>query len=86
MSESTSQETNELIVTFKRGITEDIARVAVRAAGGTVRRRMRTDFPADVVLLVRTAGKVGGLETKMKSMPSVVATEVNQGGFGVRGE
>jgi hypothetical protein len=86
MTESGSQDTNELIVTFKRGISEDIARAAVKAAGGTVRRRMRTDFPQDIVLLVRASGKVAELETKMKSMPSVVSTEINQGGFGVRGE
>jgi hypothetical protein len=84
MAEANSQDTNELIVTFKRGISEDIARAAVKAAGGTVRRRMRTDFPQDIVLLVRAPGKVSELESKMKAMPSVVATEINQGGFGAR--
>jgi hypothetical protein len=75
----------ELIVTFRRGVSEDIARAAVKGAGGTVRRRMRTDYPNEVQLLVRAQpGGLSALETKMKSLPSVVTTEVNQGGFGVR--
>lgn len=84
MSENNT-ETNELIVTFKRGMSEDIARAAVKGAGATVRRRMRTDFPSEVMLLVKVdASKVAETEAKLKSLPSVVATEPNKGGFGVR--
>lgn len=80
-----TEETEELIVTFRRGVSEDIARAAVKGAGGTVRRRMRTDYPNEVQLLVRAQpGALAELETRMKALPSVVSTEVNQGGFGVR--
>jgi hypothetical protein len=83
MAEST--ETNEIMVRFRVGVSEDIARAAVKSAGGTVRRRMRTDTANEVLLLVKVdAGKMGELEQKMKSLPSVVSTEPNQGGFGVR--
>ncbi|MCK6549955.1 hypothetical protein L6R52_29245 [Myxococcota bacterium] len=77
--------TNELIVRFKSGISEDVARAAVARAGATVRRRMRTDFPNEVMLLVRTgAGKLEEVDQKMKAMPSVISTEVNQGGFSAK--
>src|SRR5438045_1857364 len=49
------EQTEELIVTFRRGISEDIARAAVKGAGGNVRRRMRTDYPNEVQLLVRAS-------------------------------
>ena len=75
----------ELIVTFKRGISEDIARAAVKGAGGSVRRRMRSDNPADLMLLVKVeSGSLEEVDKKMKAYPSVLTTEVNQGGFGVK--
>jgi hypothetical protein len=75
----------ELIVTFRRGVSEDIARAAVKGAGGSVRRRMRTDYPNEVQLLVRAQpGTLKDLDAKVKALPSVVSTEINQGGFGVR--
>lgn len=78
-------ETNELMVRFKTGVTEDIARAAVKRAGATVRRRMRTDFPAEVLLLVRVpAGTMTETEAKLKGYPVVVSTEVNEDGFGTR--
>src|SRR5262249_34446203 len=81
----TEGQVEELIITFRRGISEDIARAAVKSAGGNVRRRMRTDYPNEVQLLVRSQpGGLKELEAKVKSLPSVVSTEVNQGGFGVR--
>ncbi len=78
-------DTKELIVTFKRGISEDIARAAVKGAGGSVRRRMRSDNPSDLLLLVKVEhGTLEDLDKKMKAYPTVLTTEVNQGGFGVR--
>lgn len=75
----------ELMVTFKRGVSEDIARAAIRGAGAAVRRRMRTDFPNEVMLLVKIdPAKMGELEARLKALPSVSSTELNQGGFGVR--
>jgi hypothetical protein len=83
MTETT--EIHELMVRFRMGVSEDIARAAVRSAGATVRRRMRTDFPNEVLLLVKVEpGKMGEVEERMKALPSVVSTEQNQGGFGVR--
>jgi hypothetical protein len=83
--EGQGQGQEELIVTFRRGISEDIARAAVKGAGGSVRRRMRTDYPNEVQLLVRAQpGGLQALETKMKALPSVMTTEINQGGFSIR--
>lgn len=78
-------ETGELIIKFKRGVTEDDARSAVTAASGTVRRRMRTDGPDEVMLLVRVKdGGLDALESAMKSNAQVELTERNQGGFVLR--
>jgi hypothetical protein len=81
----TNTPTNELIVRFKNGISEDVARAAVTRVGGTVRRRMRTDFPKEVMLLVRVGGgKLEEADQKLKAMPSVLSTEVNQGDFSAK--
>ncbi len=78
-------ETGELIIKFKRGVTEDDARDAATAAGGTVRRRMRTDGPDEVMLLVRVKdGGLDALEASMKANTQVELTERNQGGFVLR--
>ena len=78
-------DTKEFIVKFKLGVSEDIARAAIKGAGATVRRRMRTDFPNEVMLLVRVdSGSATDMEAKIKSYPSVVSTEVNQDDYGVR--
>jgi hypothetical protein len=77
-------EVKELIVKFKHGISEAVARAAVKGAGASVRRRMRTDTPNEVMLLVKFDGEIKDVEAKFKSYPSVLSTEVNQDGFGVR--
>lgn len=77
-------ETGELIVGFVKGVDEDAARAAVEAAGGKVRRRMRTDGPDEVMLLVKAPEGLDALEAAMKSNSDVASTERNQGGFGVR--
>ena len=75
----------ELIVKFKHRISEAVARAAVKGAGASVRRRMRTDTPNEVMLLVKVdSGSVEDAEAKFKSYPSVLSTEVNQDGFGIR--
>ena len=43
----------ELIVAFQRGTTENQARASVEGCGAQIRRRMRTDHPDQVTLLVR---------------------------------
>lgn len=77
-------EVKELIVKFKSGITEAVARAAVKGAGASVRRRMRTDTPNEVMLLVKFDGDAKAVEAKFKSYPSVLSTEVNQDGFSAR--
>ncbi len=71
----------ELIVKFKRGVSEDKARAAVTGAGGSVRRRMRTDDATEVMLLVKVSGSVEEIDAKIKKYPTVLSTEVNQDGF-----
>jgi hypothetical protein len=77
-------DTKEIIVKFKHGISEAVARAAVSGAGATVRRRMRTDTPNEVMLLVKVDGEVGAVEAKLKKYPSVLSTEINSGDYGVR--
>lgn len=78
-------DTNELIVRFKRGVTEDDARARVTRAGGKVRRRMRTDHADEVMLLVRVeGGEIADLEARIRKDATVDFTEVNQSGFGPR--
>lgn len=78
-------DSKELIVRFKQGVPENIARAAATSAGATVRRRMRTDFPNEVMLLVRAdASSLAAVEAKLKAYPSVLTTEPNGEGFGVR--
>ena len=77
-------EIKELIVKFKHGISEAVARAAVKGAGATVRRRMRTDTPNEVQLLVKFDGDAKDVEAKFKAYPSVLSTEINQDGFSVR--
>lgn len=74
-------ETGELIVAFTAGVDEDTARAAVEAAGGKVRRRMRTDGPDEVMLLVKAPEGLDALEAAMQGHPKVARTERNQGGF-----
>ena len=71
----------ELIVKFRRGVTEDGAREAVLQAGGQVRRRMRGDRDDEVTLLVRADG--GAIERTLSRHPDVTHTEPNHDGFGI---
>ncbi len=78
-------EVDELIIKFNSGVSEDDAQAAVKAAGATVRRKMRTDEPEEIMLLVRVAH--GGMEAVEKAMAddeNVEMTERNQDGFSVR--
>lgn len=74
-------EVKELIVKFKRGVSEDKARAAITGAGASVRRRMRTDDASEVMLLVKVSGSVSDADAKIKKYPTVLSTEVNQDGF-----
>ena len=78
-------ETGELMVMFRAGVTEDAARAVVAAAGATVRRRMRTDGPDEVLLLVKVpTGQLSAVESGLGSHPDVLSTERNHGGFSIR--
>lgn len=77
---------SELIVEFHRGVSEDAARQAISAAGGTVRRKMRTDSPAEVTLLVYAPeGELAEFEAKLRASGDVLRTERNAGGFHIAG-
>lgn len=73
-------EVQELMVKFKRGVSEDAARRTCEGAGGTVRRRMRTDRPDEVMLLVRVQD-VEASAQKLRGHPDVELTEANHGGY-----
>lgn len=75
-------DTGELIVGFKRGITEDAARAAVEAAGGAVRRRMRTDHEDEVMLLVKAADPAA-LQKTMDASSDVKHTEINRADYSI---
>jgi hypothetical protein len=74
------RDTNELIVGFRRGVSEDSARSAVEGAGGKVRRRMRTDHDDEVMLLVKTKDPAA-LQKSMQAHADVTHTEINSGDF-----
>ena len=77
-------DTGELIVTFRAGVSEDAAKKQVEGAGATVRRRMRTDSPDEVMLLVRVpGGQMDAVESAMRASSDVASTERNQGGFSI---
>lgn len=78
-------ETGQLMVEFVAGVDEDTARAAVEAAGGKVRRRMRTDGPGEVMLLVKAPGGLDALEAAMKAHPKVARTERDQDGYSISG-
>ena len=75
-------ETGELIVRFKKGVSEDDARAAITKTGASVRRRMRYDTDDEVMLLVRQGSeKLKDLESKLKANASVTFLELNRGDF-----
>ena len=74
-------ESQELIVRFKKGVSEDDAKKIAEGASAKVRRRMRGDSPDEVTLLLRIAGNVSDVESELKKNSSVIYTEQNTGGF-----
>jgi hypothetical protein len=73
-------ETNELMVRFRRGVTEDAARKIAEASGGVVRRKMRTDRPDEIMLLVRVED-LKKVDSALKTHADVEGTEANHGGY-----
>jgi hypothetical protein len=69
----------EWIVEFVAGIDEPAARAMVAAAGGQVRRRMRSDGP--LTLLARGAPPVAAA---LGARPEVARVEANGGGYHTR--
>lgn len=73
----------ELIVKFRRGVSEDDARTAAEQAGGKVRRRMRSDHDDEVMLLLRVDGDLSRVKSALDDRDDVEMTEENKGGYGV---
>lgn len=67
----------ELIVDFRPGTTEDDARAVVSRCGGSTRRRMRSDDPALVRLLVKVE------DASIARDPAVARVEKNEPNYGV---
>jgi len=77
-------DTIELMVQFERGFAEDEARTLMQAAGGTIRRRMRTDHEDQVMLLVKIPReKADVVEQDLGKHPSVALVERNAGGYSI---
>lgn len=77
-------DTIELMVQFERGFAESEARTLMGAAGGTIRRRMRTDHDDQVMLLVKIPrDRIDAVETDLGKHPNVTLVERNQGGYGI---
>ena len=71
-------ETIELMVRFERGFEESEARTLMNAAGGTIRRRMRTDHEDEVMLLVKLPrDRVDVVEQDLDKHPKVTLVERN---------
>lgn len=80
--EALPSETIELMVKFERGFSEGDARTLMSAAGGTIRRRMRTDHEDEVMLLVKIPrGQAKVVESDLGRHPKVTLVERNAGGF-----
>lgn len=72
----------ELIVRFTAGITAEAAEQTVADLGGSVRRRMRTDGPDQVQLLVKVPQADLDARTKQfEARPEVDWVEVNSDGY-----
>ena len=77
-------ETIEIMVKFERGFSEENARTLMGAAGGSIRRRMRTDHEDEVMLLVKLPrDRIDAVESDLKLHPNVTLVERNAGGFGI---
>lgn len=71
-------ETVELMVKFKRGIPEEDARTMMSAAGGKIRRKMRTDHADEIQLLVQfPRSRADELEDQFKQLPQITLVERN---------
>lgn len=74
----------ELMVKFERGFEEEEAKALMQAAGGQIRRRMRTNHEDEVMLLVKlSAERIEAIEADLKKHPKVTLVERNQGGYGI---
>ncbi len=73
----------ELIVEFKRGTPESTARAGILGVGATVRRRMKTDSPDLVTLLVRL-GSGADTKARISGLASVQRVEDNDGSYEAR--
>jgi hypothetical protein len=77
-------DTIELMVQFERGFEESEARTLMEAAGGTIRRRMRTDHEDQVQLLVKLPrDRLEVIEQDLDKHPKVTLVERNEGGYGI---
>ena len=77
--------TAELIIQFHRGVDESAATGVVEGLGGTTRRRMRSDHPDQIMLLVKvSADDVERRAQEAARNPYVAMVEVNKDGFSVR--
>lgn len=75
-------ETVELMVQFERGFPEDDARTLMTAAGGAIRRRMRTDHQDQVMLLVKLPhDRIDVIERDLKKHPQVTLVERNSSDY-----
>lgn len=82
--EALPSETIELMVQFERGFDENDARTLMGAAGGTIRRRMRTDHEDQVMLLVKIPrDRAEVVEGDLGKHPKVTLVERNADGFGI---
>ncbi|MBK6688177.1 MAG: hypothetical protein IPG45_27125 [Deltaproteobacteria bacterium] len=70
----------ELMVKFRRGVEESAARQIAEAAGATIRRRMRTDRPDEVMLLLRVKD-LEATDQKLRGHADVELIEANHGGY-----
>ncbi len=73
--------TQEIMVGFRAGLSEDAARKVAESFGVKVRRRMRTDSDEEVMLLVRVSGDSAQTKAKLDKHGDVTYTELNEGGF-----
>lgn len=75
---------DELIVEFRRGVSEDDAKRVISHAGAKVRRRMRSDHEDQVMLLIKLdSTNLEAVEKKLSGHKDVVHTERNNAGYGI---
>lgn len=80
--EALPSDTIELMVQFERGFAENEARTLMEAAGGRIRRRMRTDHEDEVMLLVKLPrDRVDVVEADLAKHPKVTLVERNSSDY-----